>query len=169
VILTKFMLVDLGMSVFVVGLVFGVGSLGGVLGAVIAMRVARKLGVGMAIIVGSILFSVLSVCFFFATPANGIYLSAAILFFSFIGVLIYNVSQVSYRQALVPTEIQGRMNASIRTLVWGIIPVGSLMGGVAADLLGVRETVVTMAALTILAPLWVVFSPVRRVKEFPQN
>jgi MFS family permease len=169
VVLTKFFLIDLGMSYFEVGLVFGVGSLGGVVGAVIAMRVARRLGVGMSIIVGSVIFSVLSTSFYFATPANGVYLSAAILFFSFIGILIYNITGVSYRQALVPAQIQGRMNASIRTLVWGVIPIGSLLGGAVAQAVGVRETVVLMAALTMLSPLWVIFSPVRSVREFPKD
>lgn len=169
VILTKFLLVNLGMPYFEVGLVYGVGSLGGVVGAVIAMRVAKRLGVGMSIVVGSVIFSVLSTSFYFATPANGLYLSAAILFFSFIGVLIYNITQVSYRQALVPTQIQGRMNASIRTLVWGIIPIGNLLGGAVAQAVGARETVVLMAALTMLSPLWVIFSPVRGVREFPKD
>jgi MFS family permease len=167
VVLTKFMLVDLGMSPWLVGSVFGVGSLGGVLGAIIAMRVAKRLGVGNAIISGAVVFSLLSALFYFATPENGVYLSAAILFSSFIGVLIYNISQVSYRQALVPAGLQGRMNASIRTLVWGIIPIGSILGGIVADVIGVRETVVLMALLGILAPVWVIFSPVRKVKEFP--
>ncbi|MDA4120851.1 MAG: MFS transporter [Thaumarchaeota archaeon] len=169
VVLVKFMLVDLGMSTPQVGFVFGIGSLGGVVGAVTAMRVAKRLGVGISIITGAIVFSLLSTLFYFATPGNGIYLSAAILFFSFIGVLIYNIAQVSYRQALVPTNIQGRMNASIRTLVWGIIPVGSLLGGVVAQSIGVRETVVLMALLGMIAPLWIVFSPVRGVREFPKE
>jgi MFS family permease len=169
IVLFKFLLVDLGMSALLVGLVFGIGSLGGVVGAVFAMRVAKRLGVGMTIIAGSIIFSVLSTMFYFATPANGIYLSVAILFFSFIGVLIYNIAQVSYRQSLVPANIQGRMNASIRTLVWGIIPIGSLLGGIVAQSIGVRDTVVLMALLGNIAPLWIFFSPVRGVREFPKE
>ncbi len=169
VILTKFFLVDLNMSYFEVGLVYGVGSLGGALGAVIAMRVARRLGVGTSIVACSVVFSVLATTFYFATPANGVLLSSCILFFSFIFVLIYNITQVSYRQALIPREIQGRMNASIRTLVWGIIPIGNLLGGAVAELVGVRETVVLMAALSVLSPLWVIFSPVRKVREFPKG
>ncbi len=169
VILVKFMLENLNIPIFLVGIVFGVGSLGGVLGAVIAMRVAKRVGVGVSIILGSVVFSALTACFYFANQGNGVYLSSAILFFSFIGVLIYNIAQVSYRQALVPSQIQGRMNASIRTLVWGIIPIGNLMGGIVAEAVGVRETIVVMALLSLLAPLWVIFSPVRTVKEFPKD
>ncbi len=172
ILLTKLFVDSLGMETWEVGLVFGAGSMGGVLGAVVAMRVVKKLGVGNSIILGSVIFSLLSTCFYFAVPANGVLvnvvLSSGILFASFVGVLIYNITQVSYRQALVPREIQGRMNASIRTLVWGIIPLGNLTGGAVAEVLGVRETVVLMAAFTVLSPLWVVFSPVRKVREFPE-
>jgi predicted MFS family arabinose efflux permease len=169
-ILTLFFLQNLGMNKdpVLVGVIYGIGSLGGVVGALLAIRVARRLGVGMAIIVGSVIFSLLSALFYFATPSNGFVLGAAILFFSYIGVLIYNVTQVSYRQALVPREIQGRMNASIRTLVWGIIPVGNILGGTVAQVIGVKETVVLMAVLCMISPLWVIFSPVRHVRDFPR-
>jgi predicted MFS family arabinose efflux permease len=113
------------------------------------------------------IFSILSVLFYFATPSNGFVLTCAIMFVSYVGVLLYNIPQVSYRQVLVPKEIQGRMNASIRTLVWGIIPVGSIAGGLVAQAFGVRDTVALMAALTVLSPLWVIFSPVRKVRKFP--
>lgn len=169
VILTKFFLVNLQMSYIEVGVVYSVGALGGVLGALIAMRVAKRLGVGASIIAGSVVFSLLCTMFYFATPANGVVLSAAILFFSFVGVLIYNITQVSYRQSLVPRQIQGRMNASIRTLVWGIIPIGNLLGGAVAQVVGVRETVVLMAALTVISPLWVILSPLRSVHDFPRD
>jgi MFS family permease len=168
-VLTLFFLKNLGMNSnpLLVGLIYGIGSLGGVVGALIAIRVAKRLGVGMAIIVSSTMFSVVSTLFYFATPANGFMLGSAIWFFAYVGVLVYNITQVSYRQALVPREIQGRMNASIRTLVWGIIPVGNLLGGTVAQAIGVRETVVLMAALCMVSPLWVIFSPVRHVRDFP--
>lgn len=169
VVLTKFFLNDLGMSIFEVGLVYGIGSLGGVFGALIALRVARKVGVGNSIIIAAIMFSTVSSSFYFANPGNGLILSAAIMFASFIWVPIYNVVQLSYRQALIPKQLQGRMNATIRTISWGVLPIGSLIGGAVAQVVGVRETVVLMAVLTILAPLWVVFSPVRGIKEFPSG
>ncbi len=169
VILTKFLLVNLQMSYLEVGVVYSVGALGGVLGALIAMKVAGRLGVGSSIVFGSVVFSLVSTMFYFATVANGVVLSAAILFVSFVGVLIYNITQLSYRQSLVPRQIQGRMNASIRTLVWGVIPIGNLLGGAVAQVVGVRETVVLMAALTVISPLWVIFSPLRSVHDFPKG
>ena len=79
------------------------------------------------------------------------------------------MAQVSYRQALVPLELQGRMNASMRVLVWGPIPVGAILGGVLGAAIGVRETLLVTAAATSLAFLWVMLSPVRSVKEIPER
>jgi len=160
---------DLQMSVPEVGAAFGVGSLGGVLGALIATRVARKIGVGRSIILGAALSSFVFLLIYFATPSNAFLLVASVTFASSIGVLIYNITQVSYRQALVPRDIQGRMNATMRTIVWGVIPIGSLLGGASSSFIGVHSTIGLMVILGSLGFLWATFSPVRNVKEFPST
>lgn len=76
---------------------------------------------------------------------------------------IYNVNQISLRQAITPDHLQGRTNASMRFIVWGTIPLGSLLGGSLGQLIGLRPTLLAMALLGLLAPLWVVFSPVRQL------
>lgn len=158
---------DLKMTVPQLGAAFGIGSLGGVLGALIATRVARRMGVGFSIIFGAILSSFVYLLVYFATPSDAFFIVAFVSFVSSIGVLIYNITQVSYRQALVPLDIQGRMNATMRTIVWGVIPLGSLMGGVSSVFVGVHQTVGLMIVLSSLGFLWAAFSPVRSVREFP--
>jgi len=158
---------DLHMSVPEFGAAFGLGSLGGVLGALIATRVARRIGVGRSIILGATLSSFVLLLVYFATPSDAFLLFASVSFVSSIGVLIYNITQVSYRQALVPRDIQGRMNATMRTIVWGVIPMGSLLGGASSVLIGVHSTVGLMLVLSSLGFLWATFSPVRSVKDFP--
>ncbi|MBI3859397.1 MAG: MFS transporter [Thaumarchaeota archaeon] len=179
-ILIKYMLDDLHMSIGEIGLAGGIGSLGGILGALTASRVMKGLGVGRTILLG-ISLSFVSVVLYFIPPqsvadANALYvpspaffLVTASTFVLSIGVLLYNIPQVSYRQALVPKEVQGRMNATMRTLVWGTLPIGSLLGGASGDLIGTQETIGLMAALGSLAFLWILFSPVRGVKEFPHG
>ena len=75
--------------------------------------------------------------------------------------------QVSFRQAITPERMQGRMNATMRFLVWGTIPIGALMGGALGEALGLWPTILAMAVCELLAPLWVVFSPVRHLRTQP--
>ena len=89
-------------------------------------------------------------------------------FVSFIGVVVYNINQVSLRQAIVPIRIQGRMNATMRFLVWGTIPLGALAGGIIGTFFGLRTAVGISIAGTTLASLWIFFSPVRSLKSIPE-
>src|SRR5438132_898600 len=81
---------------------------------------------------------------------------------------VYNVNQVSLRQAITPDRLQGRMNASMRFIVWGTIPLGALLGGGLGEALGLRPTIALMAVCSLLAPLWVLLSPVRQLRAQPQ-
>jgi predicted MFS family arabinose efflux permease len=151
------------------GLVFGIGGLGAVVSAITSLRLIKRLGVGISIIFG-ILISGFPFLSFYFVGASTAFIAASLAFFlSSFGGVLYNVAQVSYRQALVPLELQGRMNASMRVLVWGPIPVGAILGGVLGAAIGVRETLLLTAAATSLAFLWVMLSPVRSVKSIPQR
>src|SRR5207302_7381961 len=87
----------------------------------------------------------------------------------FIGVVVYNVNQVSLRQAIVPLRLQGRMNATMRFLVWGTIPLGGLAGGLLGTFLGLRTAIGIAVLGGSLAFLWVLLSPVRSLKEIPAH
>ncbi len=160
---------DLGLSYFDIGLAFGLGSLGGVLGAITARRFIHRVGVGPAIVLSIGVFSPVAVLYYFATPSDAFLVATLVTFFVSVGVLWYNIPQVSYRQALVPREVQGRMNATMRTIVWGTIPLGGLLGGGVGALIGTRETMGLMALLGSLAFLWVLLSPIRKVREIPTD
>lgn len=164
-----FMLRLLGFSAAEYGSVLAVGGAGAVVAALVVMRFVSSIGVGRSIVVGSFLSGITFVLVYFAEPAYAFPLMAAVNFVGFFGVVIYNVAQVSYRQALVPLELQGRMNASIRVLVWGPIPVGAFLGGVMGTLLGIRESVLITAIGMSLAFLWVFFSPVKSIKGIPRK
>lgn len=159
---------SLGMQVPEIGVIFTIGGVGAVLGALTAMRVTKRLGVGRIIVLG-ILLSGVTVSLYFATPNTAFYVASVSFFIMDIGVLWYNIPQVSYRQSLVPTEIQGRMNATMRTIVWGTLPVGGLLGGVLGEVVGIHETIGLMTTLGALAFLFVLLSPVRQIKEFPTS
>jgi len=73
-----------------------------------------------------------------------------------IAVPIYNVSQVSYRQVLVEVRKQGRLNATVRTFVWGTLPLGAIAGGVLGSRFGPQTTIAISATLGAAAALWIV-------------
>jgi predicted MFS family arabinose efflux permease len=83
-------------------------------------------------------------------------------------VVVYNIVQVSYRQAICPPRLQGRMNSVMRFIVWGTIPIGTLAGGALATWIGLRATIVVGAIGGSLAVLWIVFSPQRHLREMPE-
>jgi hypothetical protein len=85
------------------------------------------------------------------------------------GSVIYNINQVSFRQTIVPKELQGRMNATVRFLIWGTMPIGALVGGVLGGILGLRTTIGVCAIGASLAFLWVLLSPVRNIIKMPHG
>jgi predicted MFS family arabinose efflux permease len=167
VVATILMLRTFGFSAIALGVVFAGGGVGSVLAAVTALRVVGRLGIGRSITIGILVSGFPFIFFYWATAQSALAIATAAFFFAGLGGVIYNVAQVSYRQALVPLDLQGRMNASMRVLVWGPIPAGAFLGGVMGTLIGVSPTILITAVGTSLAFLWVLLSPVRSVKGVP--
>src|SRR5215467_6921470 len=153
----------------IAGFIFSIGSLGGLLGVFLAGRAAKKLGVGWTIILGIAISGLGALPFYFAGPGtSSLEIMMLGFFITTLGSVLYNVNQVSLRQAIVPIRLQGRMNASMRFLVWGTIPIGGLVGGFMGEFLGLRTTIGITAVAGTLAFLWVLLSPVRSLKEIPE-
>ena len=94
-------------------------------------------------------------------------LSISMVFFGF-AVVVYNVAQVSFRQRLCPRPLLGRMNASVRFIVWGSMPIGAFLGGVIGGAYGaVTALWVSFAGMT-LSVLPVLLSPLRRMRDLPR-
>ena len=95
-----------------------------------------------------------------------LFLIAAMLVFGYT-VVVY-IAQVSYRQAICPPRLQGRMNSVMRFIVWGTIPIGTLLGGALATWIGFRETIVVAAIGGGLGALFLFFSPQRHLRDLPE-
>ncbi len=158
---------QLDLSAGTIGVVFTIGSVGGLLGAVVAEPVARRVGQGPTIWLSILV----SAPFALATPlAQGDWsLWVVAVCWAVIGffVVIYNITQVSFRQGLCPERLLGRMNATIRFLVWGTMPLGGLIGGVLGSTIGVRATMWVGAIGMALAFLPAFLSPLRSMRELP--
>ena len=158
----------LGLTPGTIGLVLGVGSVGFLVGAFLPDRVQRRVGLGPAI-VGSALLGGLAVLLVPLAPiAMPLPFLIASQFLVGIGQVVYNVSQVSLRQAITPDAMLGRMNATMRFVVWGTMPVGALVGGILGGTIGLRETLLVGAIGESLAVLFVALSPVRTLRTIPE-
>jgi len=154
-------------SNMVFGVVFALGSVGALAGAFLAGRVARTLGIGptlgVTIIVGGLAL--------LATPLALVGAPALVLattgFIEGLTIPVYNISQVSLRQAITPDRVQGRMNATMRTIVWGTIPLGAFIGGILGTSIGLVQTIVLGGILSTLAASWIFLGPVIRLREQP--
>jgi MFS family permease len=150
--------------------IFAVGAPGAMIGAFVAARLARWLGLGPTIIwsavlggVGGLLIPLASGPLLIAVP-----LLIAAQFLIGLAFVVYNVNQISLRQAITPDRLLGRMTATIRFMVWGTLPFGSLLGGALGSMLGVRPTLIIGGIGMMLAFLWVLFSPIRTLRDQPQ-
>jgi MFS family permease len=168
-IILVFFVRELGLSAGVIGLVFSVGAAGSLLAAFTARRISDRFGIGPTSIVMAAAFGPSFLLVAVAPAGNAAIplLVAANLVFGFT-VVVYNIAQVSYRQAICPPRLQGRMNSTMRFMVWGTIPVGTLLGGALATWVGLRETIVIGAIGGGTAFLWLLFSPQRHLREMPE-
>lgn len=149
------------------GLLIAIGSVGGVIGGIVSGPLARRIGSARIIWVSILGFSALGVLLPLAEPGWRIVLIPAGLFgFAFASVL-YNIAQLSFRQSICPPHLLGRMNAAIRWIVWGTLPLGSLLGGVLGSTLGVRPTIWIGVIGSWAAGFWVLFSPLRAMRDIP--
>jgi Na+/melibiose symporter-like transporter len=154
------------------GITLSTGAVGGLLGATVTPRIAGWIGEGRVIIVAAIVSGAIAILVplaaLFHGPSAVIELSIAEFVTSFC-VLVYNITQVTMRQKLCPPRLLGRMNASIRCLVWGVIPIGALISGWLGGSAGIVPTLWVSFAGGMLAFLFVLLSPLRRLRDLPES
>lgn len=160
---------ELGLASGTVGLFFTAGGVGGVVGALFARRLAAVVGQGRTIWLSVAATGPFALLVPLAANDWRLWLAGAGWFVMVCGASVYNVAQVSFRQALCPERLLGRMNATMRFLVWGTMPLGGLLGGGLGSLIGVRATVWIAAAGMALAFLPVFLSPLRGMRELPAH
>ena len=165
--LVLFALRELGLSEVTVGFVFSAGAVGGLVGAVAAARVARVVGEGRTIPVAAVAFAVAGAGLPLAALGAPSLVLVVSWFAASFAVIVYNVTQVSFRQRLCPPRLLGRMNASVRFLVFGTLPVGGLLGGVLGTAIGVLPTLWVAVAVQALAAVPVLASPLVGMRDLP--
>lgn len=161
-----FMTRDLHLGPAPIGAILACGGVGALGGAVLAGRAGTRLGVGPAMIWAQVVCALASALVPAAilAPAVAVPMLAAAEAIQYGTLALYNVLQLTLRQARVPEAALGRVTASHRTLVAGSIPIGGLLGGWLGDRIGLGPTLVVTIAGFALAALWVVPSPLRHLR-----
>jgi predicted MFS family arabinose efflux permease len=160
---------ELGLAPATIGLVFAAGGPGALLGAALAGRIAGRLGPG-PVIAGTYWLAgaaALAVPLAAVAPVPAVPVLAVWTFAANLLITVGSVAELSLRQAATPARLQGRMNTTMRSLNWGTVTVGSLLGGALGDRLGVPATLLLGTLLALAAALPVALSPVGRVRELP--
>ena len=162
-----FLVRDLHAGAVTVGVVSAISGVGGLLGAATASRVIARVGSARVLWLTKLAFTGAFGLLPLARPPWGIALAAASGLIGAATVTIYNVGQVSYRQAACPPGMLGRLTATFRWVMWGAMPLGALLGGVLGGLIGVRATLAVSSIGAILGTGWLFASPLRTMRDLP--
>ncbi len=146
----------------VVGIILAVGN-AGFIGAFFAPRVVKRFGLSNTLVASTGIAALAQVLvplavLGFSAP---LLISEQLIASAFIP--IYNIAQVSWRQAAVPPELGGRMNATVRTIAWGTLPIGALLGATLATSIGIVPTLVVAAVVCLSGVAWLVHPDVRAI------
>lgn len=156
IVLPAFALRDLGLPPARFGLAYSAANLGALLALALNHRVVQRFGIGGVLLASSLLPGVGVLILASAPHANPLPALIAGLALALFGSTMFNVNQMSLRQQITPLDLQGRMNATVRFAIWGMIPLGAAAGGALADVLGTRPALVVAGAGSLLAslPIW---------------
>lgn len=160
-----YLLEDLGLTPFLLGVVISAGGLGSLAGSVFAGRVIRRLGIGRAIVVMFIASSAIGIL----TPlATGPLFIATLMVFlpQLIGdglATVEGIARITLRQAVTPDRLLGRVNATVEVLDHGVAPIGALVAAVIAESLGVRGAIAIAWIGMTAGVLFLLFSPLPRL------
>lgn len=161
---------DLHIQPGLLGLVLGGGALGGLFGSMITVRLARRIGIGPAFILGCVVFPLPLILVPLAGGPRVIVLAMLFLaeFGAGLGVMILDISIGSVFAALIPDRLRARVSGAYTVVNYGIRPLGALLGGLLGAVLGVRQALLIAVVASALGVIWLLPSPFPRLKELPE-
>ena len=154
----------------VLGLILGSASVGGLIGSVVTGRINRRIGAGPAFALGCVLFPVPLVLVPLAGGSDlTIYACLfAAEFLSGFGVMVLDITAASINAALIPDRLRARVSGAYMVVNYGVRPLGSLLGGALGTWIGLRETLWIGAVGATLGVIWLLPSPLLRMRELPE-
>lgn len=170
--LIKYAVTDLKIAEGEIGVIMSASAIGGIIGALIVRKMTLLVGEGRIIALSALATPIL----FIGIPLAATLMAAGVNpmiplivsgFMMQISNTFFNVSQVSFRQRLCPPHLLGRMNASFRFIVWGGMPIASLLAGVIATHFGMVTMMWVVVVGEILAALPLVLSKFVTMRDLP--
>jgi len=161
---------ELGLGPAAIGVIAGLGGLGSLVGSALAPVLVRRIGVGRAILLGMVGFTIGNALIPLA-PAGAVVLGALFLIaqqlFGDAGASVYEILEVSLIQSSTDNRVIGRVNATIFTFTTLCTLFGTIAGGILAETLGLRAAfwLGLLGAGLSIAVIW--FSPVRSMRDAP--
>jgi predicted MFS family arabinose efflux permease len=167
--LMVFLIREADQSSEVAGFVLAGSGIGGILGAMLVGRISKQFGVGPTAVAAL----ALSGPGMAVVAASGPGWGAAVAFVGQIvyvaAIVVFNVNVISYRQAVTPDDMQGRVGATQRVICWAGLAVGSIVGGLAGDLFSARTALLIAAAMLFAGTIPLLWTPLRKIREIPDE
>jgi Arabinose efflux permease len=152
-----------------IGVIFAIGAIGGVLGSVVASMVSRRFPFGRVVSVAAMVATVPAYLFPLADGPTVVMVTMFIAAFFLLraGIGVSNVLTITLRQTVTPNHMLGRMNASMRMILFGIGPLGAIVGGVLGTSVGLRPTLWVAATVFVLSLVPLLASSIPRLLALP--
>jgi MFS family permease len=162
---------ELGIRAGTLGVVLGVGAFGGLVGAVIAGRVGRRIGLGPAFILGMVLFPAPLLLVPAARGPQWLVLGLLFVseFLSGLGVMILDINSSAFMTALTPDRLRSRSTGAFQFVNYGVRPLGSLAGGALGAAFGLRPALWLSSIAALAGVLWLLPSPIPALRELPEE
>jgi predicted MFS family arabinose efflux permease len=161
---------ELGIRPATLGLVLGAGAVGGLIGAVLAGRIGRRIGIGPAYLLGMVLFPAPLILVPAAGGPKPLVLGILFVseFLAGVGVMILDINASAFQTALTPDRLRARSTGAFRFVNFGVRPLGALLGGALGSTMGLRPALWLSSIAALAGILWMLPSPVPKMRELPE-
>ncbi len=162
---SPFLVHTLDLNPAAVGALIASDGLGGVVGAAIANRTVQLLGTARAALGAICAAPLFALMIGAATQGFGLSLFVLGNLGLAAATVVFSIVARTHRQVAVPSEMLARVMATVRFISWGVLPIGGLVAGTLAQLLGMRTAILLTAATLLLGPVPMLLSPARHRRE----
>ncbi|GAA1595515.1 MFS transporter [Actinoplanes couchii] len=158
---------ELGLPAGLIGLAFGLGATGALLGAVITPKLSARYGVGRTAVAGAILFPAPTAAIALADGPQWLIVTIIVLAEAVAGagVMLMDINLNSVQTSVISDDMRSRVSGVFGTINYGARPLGAMIGGLLGESLGLRPTLLIAAAGGVLSCLWLLGSPIPKLRS----